>query len=441
MLYYFAILLVSALILIVSNPRSESNRWAAIFLVSASLGGLIDELRDARYEGWADAIQFVNLTVTPYAVVIFCMSYSDLVNQDKWKSWLKGLLLIPVAMMAVITKFEPVMAINYKLVLTWAAPYYLGGCCLLVVSLWMENNHGRWRNRLVTTLIIVPTLLAALLFIYVAKVIYPNFEFFEYVSYFLIYSFGMAVLCVFVYGVLGVRLRFERDPLDNTMKSVSTGARLLNHTLKNEIGKIAISSENLKRGISTEDELSQQHLRIITDSSDHMLAMVERIHSRMKDIVLKPELCRLDLLVEQCLAHNQLRMDKDGIAVYKDFFVRPTLLCDPVHLKEVIDNLLLNAAEAMKEGGTIRVVLSENGKGLALSIEDTGAGIADDVVAHVFEPFYSTKNNSGNFGLGLSYVYNVMRKSGGSVDISSRVNEGTRFTLHFPRKKKEKGGI
>jgi signal transduction histidine kinase len=166
-----------------------------------------------------------------------------------------------------------------------------------------------------------------------------------------------------------------------------------------------------------------------------MLAMVERIHSRMKDIVLSPESCRLDQLAEQCIERDQLLLDNGGIVIDKAFDAKPMLLCDPVHVKEAIGNLLSNAAEAMKDGGIIRVTIGENAKGINLSVEDTGKGIAPDILPRVFEPFYSTKTNSRNFGLGLSYVYNVMKKSGGSVDISSRVNAGTKITLYFPKGK------
>lgn len=435
MLYYFAALLAAALILIISNPKSEINRWAAIFLSFASIGGLSEEVGGAGYEGWANAIQFLNLTATPYAVLIFCIVYSGMPDKGNRfaHAWLKWALLLPIGLTAAMTPFEPAMKIDYGWLLVWAGPYYVAGCALLVASLARESNRSKRRNRLVTTLIVVPTLLAALAFIYVAGAVYPEFEFFGYVSYFLIYSFLLALLCVFVYGVLGVRLRIERDPFDDTMKAVSTGTRLLNHTLKNEIGKIAISAENLKRTTPPEDELSGQHLRIISESSDHMLAMVERIHNRTKDIVLAPKLSRLDRLAEQCVDSCRPLFVEKEIAIEMSLEANPTLLCDPVHVKEAIGNLLSNAAEATQPGGNVRVTVRESAKGASLTVEDTGKGIAAEALARVFEPFYSTKNNSRNFGLGLSYVYNVMRKSGGSVDVSSRVDEGTRITLHFPK--------
>lgn len=111
----------------------------------------------------------------------------------------------------------------------------------------------------------MPTILAALLFINVAAVLTPDIDAFRYVSIFIIYSLSVALICTFIYGVLGVKLRFENDPLEGTMKAVSSGAVQLNHSIKNEIGKIAISSDNLKRELSAQlpGTGSLSHLEII----------------------------------------------------------------------------------------------------------------------------------------------------------------------------------
>jgi hypothetical protein len=168
----------------------------------------------------------------------------------------------------------------------------------------------------------VPTWLAVLVLINVANVLSPDFEYFRYVSLFIVYSLFVAVLCTFLYGVLGVKLRFELDPLDRTMQAVSLGTALLNHTSKNEIGKIAISSENLKQTIAGNDEKSLQHLQIIGSASDHVMAMVTRIHSQMKDIVLREEPCRLDLLLQDCLSQHEMLLRKHGVGVNADISLR-----------------------------------------------------------------------------------------------------------------------
>lgn len=434
MLYYFFALLTAAVILLANNPRSEMNRWAAFFLSAAAIGGLTDVLNRYGYEEWAAVEQLLNHTLTPYGILIFSLVYSELIAGSKARLYLKlALLLLPAWMMAT-TPFEPELRINFKFLLAWAAPYYLATCVLLVVSVWKETNRRKRRNRLIATIIIVPTILAALLFINVAAVVAPDMDAFRYVSLFIIYSLSVALICTFIYGVLGVKLRFEKDPLEGTMKAVSSGAVQLNHSIKNEIGKIAISSDNLKRELSNRSPDSLSHLAIITAASEHMLGMVNRIHSQMRDIVLVEKPFRLDQLVQDCLLLHRGLFEQKQINVRADFACKPVLLGDPVHLAEAIGNVLTNAAEAMEAGGVLSVHLERVKKTAQLSIRDNGKGIPPEQLERVFEPFFSTKNRQSNFGLGLSYVYNVMKKSGGSVEVRSRVNEGTAVIFHFPAK-------
>ncbi len=234
MLYYFLSLLTAAIILLMNNPRSETNRWAAFFLASASIGGLSDWLTENSLDSLLKAVTFLNHTLTPYGVLIFSVVYSERFPSAKVRWYLKGLFFIPVVSMFAWTSISPVFDINFSVLLIWTAPYYLFSCYLLLKSLWNEENRSKKRNRFIATVIIVPTLLAVLLLINVAHVFSPDFHFFRYVSVFIIYSLTVALLCTFVYGVLGVKLRFERDPLESAMKAVSSGTTLLNHTIKNE---------------------------------------------------------------------------------------------------------------------------------------------------------------------------------------------------------------
>ncbi|MFC5650287.1 sensor histidine kinase [Paenibacillus solisilvae] len=434
MLYYFFALLAAAVILLINNHRNETNRWAAFFLTSASIGGLSDWLTEQSLDGLLSAVTYLNHTLTPYGVFIFSVVYSELYPSPRVRRYFKAIGFIPVMSMLLWTSISPVPMNNFNLfLLLWAAPYYLFSCYLLLKSLWKEANRSKKRNRFVATVIIVPTLLAVLVLINVANVVSPDFHFFRYVSVFIIYSLTVALLCSFIYGVLGVKLRFERDPLESAMKAVSSGTTLLNHTIKNEIGKIAISSENLKANIA--DEESMQQLQIIANASEHMMAMVTRIHSQMKDIILHEAPCRLDVLVAECLEQHRQVLEARGIVFISSYCCHPVLLCDAVHMKEVMGNLLMNALEAMPGGGMMQISLDAIKQGVTLCIQDSGKGMTAEQLARVFEPFYSTKNQSRNFGLGLSYVYNVMQKSGGSVEMSSRENEGTLVKLYFSRKK------
>lgn len=103
-------------------------------------------------------------------------------------------------------------------------------------------------------------------------------------------------------------------------------------------------------------------------------------------------------------------------------------------IKQVLYNLSINAVHAMPDGGTLSFILDTSSEGyMRLLVRDTGSGITPESLGSVFDPFFSTKDR-GN-GLGLSIARMVMKEHDGSVDVSSRAEEGTEFTLVFPRKR------
>jgi signal transduction histidine kinase/ActR/RegA family two-component response regulator len=123
------------------------------------------------------------------------------------------------------------------------------------------------------------------------------------------------------------------------------------------------------------------------------------------------------------------------------------VLVDRGQLEQVLANLVTNARDAMPDGGPI-VIAGRNvrmdpsaaselslpaGEYIALSVQDSGAGIAPEVRAHIFEPFFSTKERGKGTGLGLASSYGIMRQSNGGIAVESDLGRGSRFTLYFPR--------
>jgi len=438
MMYYVAALWCAAAVLLVSQPRSEVNRWAAFFLWSAGIGGLTDWLVPggfiaAWYEPW---IQFLNHSLTPYGVLVFCMVYTRKPRNPKQMRHYKIGLLLPVFVMLVQVLLSEGYRIHYGLLFIWTGPYYVIACALLIRGLSEEMNPQKRKNMWITTWIMVPTLLGVMLLINVGNLISPGYDSFRYVSLFIVYSMGVAIICTFVYGVLGVRLRFERDPLDRTMQAVSSGTSMLNHTIKNEIGKIALSTETVKRMLPPDNDNALEQLEVIAHSSEHLLAMVERMQWQMRVFKLEEAPVRIDEMLAELMLREQELLSRHGIEMKVISRERPWLLIDAVHVQEAISNLISNSVEAMPDGGRITVTITANRKGAAISIKDNGIGIPREQQVHVFEPFYSTKGHQRfNFGLGLSYVYNVMTRSGGSVGLESSESVGTEITLYFPRSK------
>jgi signal transduction histidine kinase/DNA-binding response OmpR family regulator len=106
---------------------------------------------------------------------------------------------------------------------------------------------------------------------------------------------------------------------------------------------------------------------------------------------------------------------------------------DPAELREVLLNLLFNAADAMPEGGRIEISTRIGRKrGTAdVEVRDTGQGMPDSVRARIFEPFFSTKGPKGS-GLGLAVAYSIITRRGGEIVVESRVGQGTSFTIQLP---------
>ena len=116
----------------------------------------------------------------------------------------------------------------------------------------------------------------------------------------------------------------------------------------------------------------------------------------------------------------------------------PHIRADANQLSQVFMNLLLNAAEATSEGGTITISASKLAyvDVIEVRVTDTGCGIPPDVLAHVFEPFFTTKRGRGT-GLGLSICHAYVRSHNGEIRVDSVVEHGTTVTLTLPIRQEE----
>jgi signal transduction histidine kinase len=125
----------------------------------------------------------------------------------------------------------------------------------------------------------------------------------------------------------------------------------------------------------------------------------------------------------------------------------PLCHADAAHFQSAILNLVINARDAMPDGGLLSVTTSlatlgpddlidnpdaSPGQFIVISIKDTGTGMSDDVIAHVFEPFFTTKEVGKGSGLGLSQVYGFARQSGGHIVLLSEPGRGTEARLFLP---------
>ena len=106
---------------------------------------------------------------------------------------------------------------------------------------------------------------------------------------------------------------------------------------------------------------------------------------------------------------------------------------DAGQLLQVLMNLVLNARDALPEGGTIRVEATVQGDQVCLEVADDGVGMPPEVLARVFEPMFTTKPPGVGTGMGLAMVYSLVHSHGGHVEVHSEPGQGTTFAVRLPR--------
>jgi len=107
--------------------------------------------------------------------------------------------------------------------------------------------------------------------------------------------------------------------------------------------------------------------------------------------------------------------------------------CAPQQLQQVFLNLVMNAAQAIGESGTIRIATAPDGpERVVVHVEDDGAGVAPEHLERIFDPFFTTKAVGEGLGLGLAIAHGIVRRHGGEIRVESRLGRGTRMSVHLP---------
>ncbi|MBI5784429.1 MAG: histidine kinase [Rhodocyclales bacterium] len=121
--------------------------------------------------------------------------------------------------------------------------------------------------------------------------------------------------------------------------------------------------------------------------------------------------------------------------VVREFGQLPPVECLPFQLNQVFLNLLVNAAQAIPERGTITLLTACDGDHVSISVADTGTGMPPEVRDRIFDPFFTTKPVGKGTGLGLSVAYGIIEKHGGRIDVDTAPGKGTTFTIRLPVKR------
>ncbi len=198
-------------------------------------------------------------------------------------------------------------------------------------------------------------------------------------------------------------------------------------------GNVQLAQERTRKGLAAADEL---------ESAEEGIEAGRRLVRQLLDVArakeAEPEL--LDL--NEFLSHSTKLLGNLCQQSKLEVVAEPALggvRISHAELLQVLMNLVVNARDAMPEGGTIRVRARARGpqsgadRTVVISVTDEGPGIPADVLEHVFEPFFTTKAEQGGTGLGLATLYSIVHKAGGQVEVDSKPGRGARFDVLLPR--------
>jgi PAS domain S-box-containing protein len=217
-------------------------------------------------------------------------------------------------------------------------------------------------------------------------------------------------------GNLALNLAHEiRNPLN--------AAVLQLHLLGRHVDKLAVDDET-RRGLTAK-------ARIVGDEIGRLNRLLTEFLELARPRAAVREMVHFGKLVEGVLDLEQGPAADRKVTVERDVAGDCVLLGDPEKLKQVVLNLVVNALEAMKDGGTLRVHVALEGDNAVLVVADSGTGIRPGALAQVFDPFFTTKE--AGTGLGLSIVRKIVDQHAGEVRIESELDAGTRVIVTLPR--------
>ncbi|MBW2620264.1 MAG: PAS domain S-box protein [Deltaproteobacteria bacterium] len=216
------------------------------------------------------------------------------------------------------------------------------------------------------------------------------------------------------------------------LASVGRLAAGVSHEIRNPLSSIKGFATYFKERYHDVPE-NQQISNLMIQEVDRLNRVVGQLHEFARPITIskKPIKVRTFLenslkLIERQTSEASIKIETDIDAEIGDVFI------DPDRINQVFLNLYLNAIESMKNGGNLHVSLlnSEKKDGIEIRVRDTGTGISEDDLTHIFDPYFTTK--ASGTGLGLAIVHNIIEVHNGEIKVDSMLSQGTTITILLP---------
>ncbi len=209
----------------------------------------------------------------------------------------------------------------------------------------------------------------------------------------------------------------------------------VSHELRNPLSAIKNAACFLNMVVSEPDPAVKETLEILEKEVEISERIINSLLDFARPVPATRKEVNLDNVVRRALSRITV---PENIAVASQVDeALPAILADPDQLCQIFENIMLNAIQAMPDGGFLTVTIEEESpEWIAVSFTDTGIGISEESLGKLFEPLFTTK--ARGIGLGLAIIRTLIDGHGGDIEVQSKFGEGTTFTVSLPLNRKEK---
>jgi len=226
------------------------------------------------------------------------------------------------------------------------------------------------------------------------------------------------------------------------LSSLGQMAASIAHEINNPVAGVLVYTQLLAKKIAG-DTISKEKALDYLNKMDSELTRSSKLIRNLLDFARQsePSLTEVNIneVVDRAFSLVGHQADLQNIEVIKEFSPSlPTVMADYDQLQQVCANLILNAIQAMPEGGRLTLRTSAGDSQLKMEVQDTGCGISQENMRKLFTPFFSTKGKGKGVGLGLPVAYGIIQRHQGKIEVESEEGKGTTFTIYLKAYHEEK---
>lgn len=238
-------------------------------------------------------------------------------------------------------------------------------------------------------------------------------------------SIGSVFICKDITRIKELEAENERNRRLTAMGALVTK---IAHEIRNPLGSIELFANMIAQDLG--NSIHGEYAKRISNAVSMLRNTLENMLSFTKGIQPKKEIKCINTIIKEIIKEFEELFHRVGIELEYTDDSQYYISIDSTLIRQALINVIVNAYQAMPEGGLLSVKLTKEQNKVKISIKDTGQGIDNDMIERIFEPFFSTKDRGS--GLGLSITNSIISAHNGKIEVKSQPKEGTEFAIYLP---------